>query len=98
MIQPKFKFGQRVCVSKSSPFIIVRIEFVEEEQEYRYFDKGGEWAYESELTEVKEPMRVEFEHFVYESPNDKYYGQIVSDKISKFIGKKVLVTVEEILP
>lgn len=102
MEQPKFKFGQKVKTNGGKIFIVEEIRSLDEI--YQYYD--GIYYLESELTEVKEPMRGEFECRWDERTVGPclqmvplaYVDSMGNNPLMQFKGKHTKVTVEEILP
>lgn len=102
--QPKFKFGQKVQVSvggineePSEPFVINCISDTGEYFSYR--QPSGYWTKESDLTEVKEPLKAKFE---CEWGGDEHCVPYPRDDescaaLEPFLGKRTRVTIEEII-
>lgn len=99
MKQNKFKFGDKVKTKYRATFTIERIAFDKLSGCFFYNSNNCpfEPVPESQLEEVVEPMTAEFDAFVYECPNDCYFGMISEKELKNFYGKNVHVKVTEIL-
>jgi hypothetical protein len=97
MIQPKYKIHDKVRAKYAAPFKIIGIRYCDQAQTYFYlYDNACESIAEPQLELVVEPMVAEFDYRVLYSI-DELVGLISSTELHKFIGKKVLVKVTEVL-